>query len=89
MSDTPIPIPLTETFLKVFDAVTDAGKSFTIQNNTSVVIVFLKKATVPPDTERGLHLYKGEAGAVLNISDDVYFRATNSTGSRLTLDERS
>ena len=89
MADTPVPTSLTESFLKIFDAVTDAGKSFTIQNNTLVDIVFLKKGTVPVAGAKGLILGAGLAGAVLDVSDDVYFRATNSRGSTLTVDERA
>jgi len=88
MADTVV-TSLTESFLKIFDAVTDLGKSFTIQNNTLVDIVFLKKDTVPVAGEKGLILGAGKAGAVLDVSEDVYFRATNSRGAILTSDERT
>ena len=80
---------LTQSFTKVFDATTNLAESYTIQNNSTVPITFLKKSTTPADTERGLYLYKGEDGSVLDISDDVYFRATNSNGATLTFDLRS
>lgn len=88
MADT-IVTPLTESFLKIFDAAADAGKSFTLQNNTFIDIVFLKKGTVPVAGEKGLILGAGISGAVLDVSDDVYFRAANSKGTTLIIDERS
>lgn len=88
MVDT-VTIPLGISFTKIFDATTDAGKSFTIQNISLIPIRFLKKSTAPLDTEKGLVLGADQVGAVLDISDDVYFRATNSRGANLVTDQRT
>ena len=66
MADTVI-LPLTETFVKVFDATADAGKSFTIQNTSLVPIVFLAKSTTPAFKEVGFILGADKSGAVVSF----------------------
>lgn len=79
-----IKLPLSLTFVKVFDSTTNSGESYTIQNNTTVPITYVLSSSTPEAGATGFQLDKGVSGAILDISDDIYFRAMNERGSTLT-----
>ncbi len=87
MADTTF-FALTDAFSLIFDGTTDAGKNFTVQNLGGSDVFLQKKATVPANTEFGLLFLPRVPGAVLDITDDIYARASVGGTATLVTDER-
>lgn len=88
MTDT-VQVKLNKSYKKIFDATTNAGESYTIQNTTSIPIHYFARDTTPDDSdEDGFILYAHKSGAIEDISDDIYFKASQAIGATLTYDLR-